>query len=92
MLYRSTRKEVIAMKASLKTKAILNVSEALKLYSLSYRRFHRLIMEEKNLPFVTQYRDRVIIIRAELEQYFEMNPEERERLKSGEPRCKKKGF
>ena len=79
------------MRPSIYTKAILNPGEAIRLFSLSGRKFRRLILE-KNLPFVALYKTRKLIIRDELEKYLESNPEEKERLKNGEPRYKKKGL
>lgn len=63
-------------------KDFLNPEEAIELFSLSRRKFYRLIKEEKQLWFMALYGSRKLIIRGEFEKYLEANPEIKKELKN----------
>lgn len=72
-------------KPTLDEKDTLSPMEAAAFYNLSNRKFYRLLSSEKRLPFVARYRKRKLVIKSELENYLEQNPEKREWLKKGKP-------
>ncbi len=70
----------------LELKDILTPQETIRCFGLSQRKFYRWMKEPHE--FVAFYRKRKIIMRAELEKYFRMHPEEKEALANGKPRTK----
>ena len=69
-------------KPALAEKDFLNPEETIELFSLSRRKFYRLIKEEKQLGFMALYGSRKLIIRGAFEKYLEANPEIKEELKN----------
>ncbi|MCF0135062.1 MAG: DNA-binding protein [Lachnospiraceae bacterium] len=68
-------------RADLRTKDILNPSEAIELYVLSHRKFYKLL-ETKPCPgFVAHYKTRKLILRVEFEKYLMGHPELRRRIR-----------
>ena len=57
-------------RTALEEKDILSPKEAVILYGMSRRRFKRLIKTGTELPFLTYYRTRKLIIRGEFERYL----------------------
>ena len=82
--------ESIYNREQLNNKDILNIEESVFLFHLSRRKFRDLLEREEDLPFIAFYRKRKIIIRVELENYLEANPEIKEELKSGKSRISEK--
>ena len=70
------------MKPQLKEKDILNPQEAIELFKLSRRKFHKLL-KDRNNEFTALYGNRILIIRIAFEKYLLEHPEIRRR----EPKC-----
>ena len=70
---------------SLQEKEYFNPSEAAEFYDLSRRKFFRMLAETEELPFVSMYRSRKLIIRSEFEAFLRSHPETKEALKNGKP-------
>ncbi len=70
------------MKPQLKDKDVLNPQEAIELFSLSRRKFYRLL-KEGDSGFTALYGKRILIIRTAFEMYLADHPEIRRR----EPEC-----
>lgn len=69
-------------KPALAEKVFLNLEEAIELFSLSRRKFYRLIKEGKQFGFIALYGSRRLIIRGEFEKYLDANPEIKVGLKN----------
>lgn len=59
-------------------KALLTPVEAIKHYHLQYGKFYAFIKQKHS--FITCYGSRKLIIRVELEKFFQENPEIKEKL------------
>lgn len=77
-----TKGERKMKKPTLVEKDFLNPEETIELFSLSRRKFYRLIKEGKQLGFLALYGSRRLIIRGEFERYLEANPKVKEGLKN----------
>ena len=66
----------------MRKRIFLNPEEAIELFSLSRRKFYRLIKEEKQLSFIALYGSRRLVIRGEFEKYLEANPKIKEGLEN----------
>lgn len=77
------------MKNKVEEKEFMNQDEAAAFYSLSRRRFFRLLKEDAASEFLAYYGQRKLIIRSEFEKYLRNNPEVKEALKNGKPRQRK---
>ena len=67
--------------AILEQKNLLNPEEAIRHCGLSQRKFYLWLKEPHS--FVAFYRKRKLILRTELERYFQNHPEDKEALKRG---------
>lgn len=69
-------------KPALAEKDFLNPEKAIELFSLSRRKFYRVIKEEKQLGFMALYGSWKLIIREAFEKYLEANTKIKEELKN----------
>lgn len=67
----------------LEEKETLTVEETISLFSLSRRKFWKLMNGMDTAPFLAMYGSRRLIIRSELELWLQNHPHEKEVLKNG---------
>ena len=70
-------------KPRLDEKDFLNPSEAIELFTLSRRKFYKLLHENKHLNFMAMYGTRRLIVKADFERYLKAHPELRRRKNYG---------
>ena len=70
-------------KANLHDKDILNPEEAIAHFVLSRRKFYRFLQKNGKHTFIAMYKSRILIIRTELENYLQNNPEFKEEMANG---------
>lgn len=62
-------------KPRLEDKVYLNPNEAINLFMLSRRKFHKLLKDNNNLDFIAMYGTRRLIVRTNFERYLKAHPE-----------------
>lgn len=66
-------------KPNLEEKDFLIPNEAIEFFSLSRRKFYKLLKENKHLDFVAMYGTRKLIVKADFERYLKTHSELRRR-------------
>ena len=70
-------------KPELNKKELLNRTEAVEFFRLNPKKFHAFLGSRGDIPFLAYYRSRPLILRQELNRYFEENPDIKEALQVG---------
>ena len=78
-------------KPALDSKRLLNLSETITFYRLSYRKFHKMLKAIPQPPFITWYHTNRLIIRSEFEAYMQSHPDTFQWIKKDESLGRKGG-